>query len=93
MKEYGEILLGLALAIAGVGMLVIPQVAFFRDALVTVILGVVPIIVLLLGAVFLMIGISDVRERGEEGIEMEATEAEAAESTGTGSESEKGEGD
>jgi hypothetical protein len=51
---------------------------------------VIGIIVLLVGAVFLMIGISDVREKGEEGIEMEM---EAAESTGTESESEKGEGD
>ncbi len=84
MKGYGEILLGLVLAILGIGMLVIPPVAFFWEALKTVILGIIPIIVLLIGAVFLMIGISDVREKGEEGIEMEA--AEAAESEREGSE-------
>ncbi len=90
MKEYGEIFLGVVLAVLGIAMLVIPQIAFFRDALVIVILGIIPIIVLLVGAVFLMIGISEVREKGEEEIGMEASEA-AAESTGT--ESEKGEGD
>ncbi|MCW3128694.1 MAG: hypothetical protein N2V75_01110 [Methanophagales archaeon] len=89
MKEYGEILLGVVLAIAGIGMLVIPQVDWFREALKIVILGIIPLIVLLVGAVFLMIGISDVREKGEEEIEMEAV----AESAGTEGEREKGEGD
>ncbi len=71
MKGYGEILLGLVLAVAGIGMLVMPQ-ALFREALKTVILGAIPLIVLMVGAVFLMIGISDVREKGEEEIEMGA---------------------
>ncbi|RLG31616.1 hypothetical protein DRN97_09175 [Methanosarcinales archaeon] len=84
MKEYGEILLGVVLAIAGIGMLVIPQVDWFREALKIVILGIIPLIVLLVGAVFLMIGISDVREKGEE---------EITESAGTEGEREKGEGD
>ena len=73
MRGFGELLIGLVLVIAGVGMLVIPQVAFFREALIIVILGVIPIIVLLAGAVFLMIGVSDVREKGEE-IESEKEE-------------------
>ncbi len=80
MKGYGEILLGLVLVIVGIGMLVIPQVDFFWEALKTVILGFIPIFVLLVGAVFLMIGVSDMREKGEE---IEAMEAE----------SEKGESD
>ena len=85
MKGYGEILLGLVLAALGVA-----GIWYFWEDVLAVILGVIGIIVLLVGAVFLMIGISDVREKGEEGIEMEM---EAAESTGTESESEKGEGD
>lgn len=85
MKEYGEILLGLALAVLGVA-----GIVFLYKDVWTVIKGVVGIIVLLVGAVFLVIGISDVREKGEEGIE---GEMEAAESTGTESEREEGEGD
>ncbi|RJS71714.1 hypothetical protein CW714_05320 [Methanophagales archaeon] len=69
MKEYGEILLGVVLVVAGIGMLVMPQ-DLFREALKTVILGAIPLIVLMVGAVFLMIGVSDVREKGEEEIEM-----------------------
>ena len=88
MKEYGEILLGVVLVVAGIGMLVMPQ-DLFREALKTVILGAIPLIVLMVGAVFLMIGVSDVREKGEEEIEMEAV----AESAGTEGEREKGEGD
>ena len=84
MKGYGEILLGLILAALGIA-----GIWYFWEDVLAVILGVIGIIVLLVGAVFLMIGISDVREKGEEGIEMEA----AAESTGAGSESEEGEGD
>ncbi|MBL7117977.1 MAG: hypothetical protein ISS94_04255 [Candidatus Syntrophoarchaeum sp.] len=75
MKGYGEILLGLVLVILGIGMLVIPQVDFFWEALKTVILGFIPIFVLLVGAVFLMIGVSDVREKGEE-IESEKEESD-----------------
>ena len=69
MKEYGEILLGVVLVVAGIGMLVMPQ-DLFREALKTVLLGAIPLIVLMVGAVFLIIGISDVREKGEEEIEM-----------------------
>ncbi|MBA7537306.1 hypothetical protein ES705_29573 [subsurface metagenome] len=79
MKGYGEILLGLVLVILGIGMLVIPQVDFFWEALKTVILGFIPIFVLLVGAVFLMIGVSDMREKGEEIEEMEV-ESEKGES-------------
>ncbi|VUT25665.1 MAG: hypothetical protein MASP_01097 [Candidatus Methanolliviera sp. GoM_asphalt] len=66
MKGFGEILAGVVLVIVGICILVIPQIPYFRDALITVILGAIPIIVLLVGAVFLMIGVSDVRDKGEE---------------------------
>ena len=72
-------MLGLVLVILGIGMLVIPQVDFFWEALKTVILGFIPIFVLLVGAVFLMIGVSDMREKGEEIEEMEV-ESEKGES-------------
>ncbi|NQE05346.1 hypothetical protein C5S32_05705 [ANME-1 cluster archaeon GoMg1] len=81
MKGYGELLLGVVLVVAGIGMLVMPQ-DIFREALKMVILGAIPLIVLMVGAVFLMIGVSDVREKGEEEIETEV----AAE---TGTEEEK----
>lgn len=63
MKGFGEILAGVVLVILGIGILVIP---YFRNALIILILGAIPIIVLLVGAVFLMIGVSDVRDKGEE---------------------------
>ncbi|NQE53366.1 hypothetical protein C5S29_07215 [ANME-1 cluster archaeon GoMg3.2] len=63
MKGFGEILAGVVLVIVGIGILVIP---YFRNALIILILGAIPIIVLLVGAVFLMIGVSDVRDKGEE---------------------------
>jgi hypothetical protein len=66
MRGYGEILIGVVLVIVGIAILVLPQIPYFRDALITVILGAIPIIVLVVGAVFLMIGVSDVREKGEE---------------------------
>jgi len=66
MKGFGEILAGVVLVIVGIGILVIPQTDLFREGLKWVILGAIPIIVLLAGAVFLMIGVSDVREKGEE---------------------------
>jgi len=87
MKGYGEILMGVVLVVAGIGMLVMPQ-DIFREALKTVILGAIPLIVLMVGAVFLMIGVSDVREKGEEEIEM--GEMEVAAESGT-EEEEKGE--
>ncbi len=65
MKEYGEILLGVVLAILGIA-----GIWYFRAEVLAVILGVIGIIVLMVGAVFLMIGVSDVREKGEEEIEM-----------------------
>lgn len=66
MKGMKEFLIGLVLALVGIGLLVIPQVAFFRKAVVTVILGVIPLFVLLVGAVFLMIGVSTMREKSVE---------------------------
>lgn len=66
MKEYGEILLGLVLAALGVA-----GIVHWYIPLLEVIKGVIGIIVLMVGAVFLMIGVSDVREKGEEEIEME----------------------
>ncbi len=76
MKEYGEILLGLVLAALGVA-----GIVHWYIPLLEVIKGVIGIIVLMVGAVFLMIGISDVREKGEEEIEM--GEVEAAAESGT----------
>jgi cytochrome c-type biogenesis protein CcmH/NrfF len=87
MKGYGEVLIGVLLAIVGICILVIPQVAFFREAFITVILGAIPIIVLLVGAVFLMIGVSDVREKEEEIEEFESeseSESELESETGEG---------
>nr|CBH39282.1 hypothetical membrane protein [uncultured archaeon] len=66
MKGFGEILAGVVLVIVGISILVIPQTDLFRVGLKWVILGAIPIIVLLVGAVFLMIGVSDVRDTGEE---------------------------
>ncbi len=74
MKGYGEILLGLVLAALGVA-----GIWYFQEEVLVVILGVIGIFVLLVGAVFLMIGVSDVREKGEEIEEME-TESEKEES-------------
>jgi hypothetical protein len=65
MKGYGEILLGVVLAALGVA-----GIVHWYIPLLEVIKGVIGIIVLMVGAVFLMIGISDVREKGEEEIEM-----------------------
>ena len=76
MKEYGEILLGVVLAILGVA-----GIVHWYIPLLEVIKGVIGIIVLMVGAVFLMIGVSDVREKGEEEIEM--GEMEVAAETGT----------
>ncbi len=71
MNALIEILIGLVLAIAGVGMLVVPELALFREALITVILGVIPVVVLLVAAVFLMIGVSDMKAGKEEELEIE----------------------
>jgi len=76
MKEYGEILLGVVLAILGVA-----GIVHWYLPLLEVIKGVIGIIVLMVGAVFLMIGVSDVREKGEEEIEM--GEMEVAAESGT----------
>jgi len=61
MKGYGEILVGLLLVVLGVA-----GIWYFRVDVLTIIKGVIGIIVLLVGAVFLMIGVSDVRDKGEE---------------------------
>ncbi len=66
MNAYMEILAGIVMAIVGVAMLVVPQLSFFREDVITVILGVIPIIVLLVAAIFLMIGVSDIKEGEEE---------------------------
>jgi hypothetical protein len=93
MKGFGEILIGVVLVIVGIGILVIPQTDLFRVGLKWVILGAIPIIVLLAGAVFLMIGVSDVRDKGEE-IEDISEGSEKGEEVADISEgSEKGEGD
>jgi hypothetical protein len=93
MKGFGEILIGVVLVIVGIGILVIPQTDLFRVGLKWVILGAIPVIVLLAGAVFLMIGVSDVRDKGEE-IEDISEGSEKGEEVADISEgSEKGEGD
>ena len=69
MNAYLELLVGVLLAVVGIAMLVVPQLSIFREGVKTVILGVIPIVVLLAAAVFLMIGVSDVREKGEEELE------------------------
>ena len=66
MKGYGEILVGLLLVVLGVA-----GIWYFRVDVLTIIKGVIGIIVLLLGAVFLMIGVSDVRDKGEEELTMD----------------------
>jgi len=68
MKGYGEILVGLLLAALGVA-----GIWYFRVDVLTILKGVMGIIVLLIGAVFLMIGVSDVREKDEDELEMKST--------------------
>jgi hypothetical protein len=76
MKEYGEILLGIVLVVLGAA-----GIWNFLDEVIAVILGVVGIVALIVGAVFLMIGVSDVREKlaekkGESGEESAVTTSE-----------------
>jgi len=69
MTGYKELLGGLVLAALGVA-----GIWAFREEVIVVLLGVIPLIVLLVGAVFLMIGVSTMREKGAE---MEESEAES----------------
>ena len=69
MTGYKELLVGLVLAALGVA-----GIWYFQDQVIAVLLGVIPLIVLLVGAVFLMIGVSTMREKGAE---MEESEAES----------------
>ncbi len=93
MKGFGEILAGVVLVIVGIGILVIPQTDLFRVGLKWVILGAIPIIVLLAGAVFLMIGVSDVKDKGEEIEDISEGSEKGEEVADTSEGSEKGEGD
>ncbi len=93
MKGFGEILAGVVLVIVGIGILVIPQTDLFRVGLKWVILGAIPIIVLLAGAVFLMIGVSDVRDKGEEIEDISEGSEKGEEVEDISEENEKGEGD
>ncbi len=68
MRGYGEVLVGLLFAALGVA-----GIWYFQEEVRIVIFGVIPFIVLLIGAVFLMIGLSDVREKDEDELEMEST--------------------
>lgn len=68
MRGYGEVLVGLLLAALGV-----VGIWYFRVDVLTILKGVIGIFVLLIGAVFLMIGVSDVREKDEDELEMEST--------------------
>jgi hypothetical protein len=70
MKGIKELLGGLVLAILGVA-----GIWYFQYEVIVVLLGVIPLIVLLVGAVFLMIGVSTMREKGVE-IEESAAESE-----------------
>ena len=93
MKGFGEILAGVVLVIVGIGILVIPQTDLFRVGLKWVILGAIPIIVLLAGAVFLMIGVSDVKDKGEEIEDISEGSEKGEEVADISEENEKGEGD
>ena len=66
MNAYLELLVGVLLAAVGIAMLAVPQLSIFRRDVIIVILGVIPIVILLAAAVFLVIGVSDVREKAEE---------------------------
>ena len=66
MNAYLELLVGVLLAAVGIAMLAVPQLSIFREGVIIVILGVIPIVILLAAAVFLVIGVSDVREKAEE---------------------------
>ena len=74
MKGIKELLGGVVLAILGVA-----GIWYFQYEVKVVLLGVIPIFVLLVGAVFLMIGLSTMREKGAE-IEATETESEKEES-------------
>ena len=76
MNAYLELLVGVLLAAVGVAMLAVPQLSIFRRDVIIVILGVIPIVILLAAAVFLVIGVSDIREKGEEELESETDKRE-----------------
>jgi uncharacterized membrane protein YpjA len=75
MKGIKELLVGVILAVLGVA-----GIWYFLWDVITVIKGVIPIFVLLVGAVFLMIGVSTMREKtvelGESETESEKEESE-----------------
>jgi uncharacterized membrane protein YpjA len=71
MKGIKELLGGLVLAILGVA-----GIWYFQRQVIDVLLGVIPLIVLLVGAVLLMIGVSTMREKSAE-IEESATDSES----------------
>jgi uncharacterized membrane protein YpjA len=75
MKGIKELLIGVILAVLGVA-----GIWYFMRDVITVIKGVIPIFVLLVGAVFLMIGVSTMREKtvelGESEMESEKEESE-----------------
>ncbi|MCD6203598.1 MAG: hypothetical protein J7I99_04490 [Methanophagales archaeon] len=76
MNAYLELLVGVLLAAVGIAMLAVPQLSIFRRDVIIVILGVIPIVILLAAAVFLVIGVSDIREKGEEELESETDKRE-----------------
>jgi len=76
MNAYLELLVGVLLAAVGIAMLAVPQLSIFRRDVIIVILGMIPIVILLAAAVFLVIGVSDVREKGEEELESETDKRE-----------------
>lgn len=73
MTGYKELLVGLVLAALGVA-----GIWYFQRQVIVVLLGVIPLIVLLVGAMFLMIGVSTMREKGAE-MEESGTESETEE--------------
>ena len=58
MKEYAELLLGLILVIAGIA-----GIVYLLPDVWVVIKGIIGILLLVVGAVILVIGISDVRDK------------------------------
>jgi len=65
LNEWLELLLGILLACIGGGLTGF-AIWKYWEYLMPVILGVVGIIVLLVGAIFLMIGVSDIKSKREE---------------------------
>ena len=72
MKEYGELLLGLVLVVLGIA-----GIVYLLPDVWTVIKGIVGILALIIGAVILVLGVTDVRDKlGEKKREKEEAKEE-----------------